>query len=115
MQKIDADHLKTKYAQEIPDRIAFKYFSKDRYAHYLTILDIIESELRDQIGNYSLDFTHDLLDDETPQIVRVFWFSKGMRHYFICIDGNGLIRKDFPMPKELLSQTYDIVKNAINF
>jgi hypothetical protein len=45
------------------------------------------------------------LDDETPQIVRTFWFSKGIGEYYFCIDGTGMIREvEQAMPNHLLDQ-----------
>jgi hypothetical protein len=71
----------------------------------LDLLDQIQISLEKSISDYALDLVHDLLDDETPQIVRVYWFSKGMRDYYLCIDGNGLIRAlDRQMPDRLFDQ-----------
>jgi hypothetical protein len=51
------------------------------------------------------------LDDETPQIVRTFWFSKGMRDYYFCIDGTGMIRAiEQKMPNHL----FDQILSALN-
>jgi hypothetical protein len=71
----------------------------------LDLLDQIQNSLEQSISDYALDLVHDLLDDETPQIVRVYWFGKGMRNYYLCIDGTGLIRAlDRQMPDRLFDQ-----------
>ena len=71
----------------------------------LNSLDGVQAALEQQISDYALDLVHDLLDDETPQIVRTFWFSKGMADYYLCVDGRGLIRMvDDEMPEQLLDQ-----------
>ena len=69
------------------------------------MLKTIQTALEQGISDYAIDLTHDLLDDETPQIVRAFWFSKGMRDYYFCIDGTGMIREvEQAMPNHLLDQ-----------
>ncbi len=71
----------------------------------LDLLTQIQVRLEESISDYALDLVHDLLDDETPQIVRVYWFSKGMQDYYLCIDGTGLIRALDPLiPDRLFDQ-----------
>ncbi len=66
--------------------------------------------MRSNIADYSLDLVHDLLDDETPQIVRTYWFSRGMRDYYLCLDGTGLVRMlDQEMPTRLFNQIFEVL------
>jgi len=92
MKKNNADALKTKYAIEHQYEDALKLITPGQLDDALTLLGAIQDALETSISDYALDLTHDLLDDETPQIVRTFWFSKGLRDFCLCIDGTGLIR-----------------------
>jgi hypothetical protein len=105
MKKNNADALKTKYGIEHQYEDALKLLTPRQLDDALTLLSAVQDALETSISDYALDLTHDLLDDETPQIVRTFWFSKGLRDYYLCIDGTGLIRAiEQGMPNHLLDQ-----------
>lgn len=105
MNKTTADALKTKYGIEHQYEDALKLLTPGQLDNSLTLLNAIQDALETSISDYALDLTHDLLDDETPQIVRTFWFSKGLRDFYLCIDGTGLIRAiEDKMPDLLFDQ-----------
>jgi len=105
MKKSKADALKTKYGIEHQYEDALKLLTPRQLDDALTLLAGIQDALETSISDYALDLTHDLLDDETPQIVRTFWFSKGLRDFYLCIDGTGLIRAiEDEMPDQLFDQ-----------
>ena len=90
MKKEDADTLK-KYVDDVDgsEGDALAYMSEEDLNNDLSCLDILEEWLGDGISDYSLDTTHDLLDEDNKQMIRVFWFSKGMTDTFICLNGRG--------------------------
>lgn len=105
MKKRIADTLKAKFKIEQQYQDALKLLTPGLLDDALTLLSAIQDALETSISDYALDLTHDLLDDETPQIVRTFWFSKGLRDYYLCIDGTGLIRAiEDKMPDQLFDQ-----------
>ena len=105
MKKQNADIVKTKFSIEHQYEDALVYLTLEELITTLNCLDGVQATLEHQISDYALDLVHDLLDDETPQIVRTFWFSKGMTDYYLCVDGRGLIRLvDDEMPEQLIDQ-----------
>ena len=105
MKKQNADIVKTKFSIEHQYEDALAYLTLEELITTLNCLDGVQATLERQISDYALDLVHDLLDDETPQIVRTFWFSKGMADYYLCVDGRGLIRLvDDEMPEQLIDQ-----------
>ena len=105
MNKKNADKIKTKFCIEHQYQEALEYLTPEQLSSALNILNSAQAALEQSISDYAIDLTHDLLDDETPQIVRTFWFSKGMRDYYFCIDGTGMIRAiEQVMPNHLLDQ-----------
>jgi len=111
MNKKNADRVKTKFSSEHQYQDALKVLSQQQVDDALTLLNSIQGALEATISDYALDLTHDLLDDQTPQIVRTFWFSKGLRDYYLCIDGTGLIRAiEDKMPDRL----FDQIMNALD-
>jgi len=106
-----ADALNREYGIEHQYQDALKILSQQQVGDALTLLQSIQDALEASIRDYALDLTHDLLDDETPQIVRTFWFSKGINDYYLCIDGTGLIRAiEGKMPDHL----FDQIMNALD-
>jgi len=84
---------------------ALKVLTSLQLSDALALLSAIQEALEQSISDYVLDVSCDLLDDETSQIVRTFWFGKGMLDYHLCIDGTGLIRAiDYKMPDFLFDQ-----------
>ena len=105
MKKISADKIRRKFNLSHHYEAAYDLLGEAELSKFLNLLSDIESTLENSISDYALHLTHDLLDDETPQIVRVYWFSKGMMDYYLCVDGTGLIRAlDQQMPIDLFDQ-----------
>jgi len=105
MNKKTADKIKTKFSIEHQYQEALEYLTPKQLDNALCVLNVAQGALEQSISDYAIDLTHDLLDDETPQIVRTFWFSRGMKDYYFCIDGTGMIRAmDQSMPNQLFDQ-----------
>jgi hypothetical protein len=105
MNKKNADKVKSKFSIEHQYQEALEYLTPKKLENALSVLNAIQKALEKGISDFAIDLTHDLLDDETPQIVRTFWFSRGMRDYYFCIDGTGMIRAiEQEMPNHLLDQ-----------
>ena len=112
MNKIEADRVQQTFNLGHQYEAAYDYFSSEQLRHLLLYLNQIQTELERTIAHYSLESTHDLLDDETPQIVRVFWFSRGIQDYYICVDGSGVIRAaDHQTSKTLLRQVNAVIQS----
>lgn len=105
MNKRIAEKLKTKYGIKHQYQDALNLLTSEQVEDALTLLNSVQDALEISISDYALNLTHDLLDDETPQIVRTFWFNKGINDYYLCIDGTGLIRAiEGKMPDLLFDQ-----------
>jgi len=111
MRKKSADTLKSKFAIKHQYEDALNLLTSEQVEDALTLLDSVQDALETSISDYALDLTHDLLDDETPQIVRTFWFSKGLRDYYLYIDGTGLIRA---IEDKMPDQLFDQIMNALD-
>ena len=110
MKNKNADIFKAMFSIRHQYEDALKVLSRKELSGALTLLDTIQKALEQSISDYALDLTHDLLDDETPQIVRTFWFSKGLNAYYLCIDGTGLIRAiEGKMPHQLFDQITSVL------
>jgi hypothetical protein len=111
MNKKNADKVKSKFSIEHQYQEALEYLTPRQLESALSVLNAAQGALEQSISDFAIDLTHDLLDDETPQIVRTFWFSKGMRDYYFCIDGTGMIRAiEQKMPNHL----FDQILSALN-
>lgn len=105
MRKEDADAIKVEFDSEPDWDDALQVMSQEALDIYLENLDFIEGVLGREVCDYSLDTTHDLLDDAVGTIIRSFWWSKGMEDHFCCIDGNGHLRwQDDAFPLSLLAK-----------
>ena len=105
MKKKNADKVKSKFSIEHQYQEALGHLTPEELDSALKTFNTIQAALELGISDYAIELTHDLLDDETPQIVRTFWFSKGIRDYYFCIDGTGMIRAiEQAMPNHLLDQ-----------
>ena len=105
MNKKNADKVKRKFSIEQHYQEALGHLTREELDSALNTLTTIQTALEHGISDYAIELTHDLLDDEKPQIVRTFWFSKGIRDYYFCIDGTGMIRAiEQAMPNHLLDQ-----------
>lgn len=105
MRRESADKIKSLYATKHHYESALILMSPQQLEDALKLLDAIQNAFERSISDFCLDLAHDLLDDQTPQIVRSFWFSKGINDYYLCIDGTGLIRAlSDRMPNRLFDQ-----------
>jgi len=111
MKNKSANAIKKKFGIEHQYEDALKLMSREQLSKALLLLDSIQEALEHSISDYALDLTHDLLDDETPQIVRTFWFSKGLRDIYLCIDGTGLIRA---IEDEIPDQLFDQITSTLD-
>jgi hypothetical protein len=112
MNRSDAKQVQNKFSEPHKYKEALKHFSSEQLNKLLDLLDDYQVLLGSEIADYSLDLVHDLLDDETPQIVRSYWFSRGTRDYYLCIDGTGLVRSlDPQMPTRLFNQIFEILES----
>ena len=99
MRKDIADEIKTECDTRGDYSKCLNHMSQESLDTYLDNLDFIESIFDKEVTDYAIDFTHDVLDELTNGLVRVFWFSRGMEDFYLCIDGRGIIRSygdDFP-------------------
>jgi hypothetical protein len=111
MNKKNAEKIKTKFSIEHQYQEALGYLTPKQLENTLSVLNVAQGALEKSISDYAIDLTHDLLDDETPQIVRTFWFSKGMKDYYFCIDGTGMIRA---MDQSIPNQLFDQIISALD-
>jgi hypothetical protein len=110
MSQTDAKDVQDKFSAPHQYQEALQFFSQEQLKTFLNLLDTLQDLLSSNIADYSLDLVHDLLDDETPQIVRTYWFSRGMRDYYLCIDGTGLVRMlDPEMPTRLFNEIFEVL------
>ena len=110
MNQNAAKKIQDKFSEPHQYERALLLFSKVQLQTFLNLLKNLEVLLSSNIADYSLDLVHDLLDDETPQIVRTYWFSRGWRDYYLCIDGTGMVRMlDPEIPTRLFDQILQVL------
>ena len=92
MKKEEADTLK-KYVDEDDGfgKNPLSVMSEEDYKSDLECLEILKDWLSEEIHNYSLDTTQELIDDENKKMIGVFWFSRGLTDTFVCLDSGGNI------------------------
>ena len=106
MKKEEADPIK-KWVEDDKDTNAdpLDYMSQQDLENDLECLELIKEWLSEGITNYSLDTTHDLIDEDQEQMIRVFWFSRGLTDTFVCLDSGGnLTAFDPDISYELLGE-----------
>ena len=105
MNKADADKVKSSFNHPVNYRDCIGLMTQQDVDSCIKNLDLFKTLFELEINDYSLDDTHDLIDEESEIIVRAFWFSKGMEDYFVCIRGDGLFKyASEGIPYELLMQ-----------
>ena len=106
MKKKEADAIKDLVENEDgTEKNPLDFMSQQDFENDFECLEIIKDWLDEGIPNYSLDTTHDLIDEEEQKIIRVFWFSRGLTDTFICLDSGGNITGfDSEISYELLSE-----------
>ena len=74
----------------------------------IKVLDVITKQYETVIANYSLDETEDLNDEEYDDVIRAFWFSRGDKNWFVCMNIGGYIRAQSPgVPADLIVQMHN--------
>ena len=107
MKKEAADEIKRDFDSKPTNFCELAYMSQEVLDHYTENLDMVEALLENEIYDFSLDLTHTLLEEEEPNLIRAFWFSKGMEDFYICIDGDFSIRAMDPdIPSNLIGQIF---------
>lgn len=114
MNKAEADAVKAEFNQSPDYSSCLEIMSQEEIDSCLENLDLFESLFELEINDYSLDDTHDLLDEEVGILTRAFWFSKGMEDNFVCIRGDGLFNvAGEGCPYDLLAQVSTLMETLL--
>lgn len=66
-------------------------------------LDAIQTILTENITNYAIDEVEDVWDEDDCEVLRGFFFNRGMKTHIIVISPNGIIKWMTPkFPKTLI-------------
>jgi len=115
MNKKDADEVKAEYNKEHAYELALEFLSREELEYQLATLDLVECVLEEEFPEYSLDTKHDLIDHEENVMVRVLWFSKGLKDYFLCVNGEAaIVGYDGDIPPDLLGGAIKSISNAVS-
>ena len=116
MEKALADELKAEFiSSEIEEAnyaSALNFVSEEELEDELEILNCFETWLEAFISDYALDCSHSLINEEEEEMVRSYWFSRGMEDTFVVLNPSFQIKgfdPDIPLP--LLSQIADQIEN----
>ena len=109
MEKALADELKAEFiSSEIEEAncaSALNFMSEEELEDELEILNCLETLLEALIADYALDCSHTLVNEEEEEMVRSYWFSKGMEDTFIVLNASfQIIGFDPDIPLPLLAQ-----------
>ena len=109
MEKALADELKAEFiSSEIEEAnhvSALNFMSEEELEDELEILNCLETLLEEFISDYALDCSHTLVNEEQEEMVRSYWFSKGMEDTFIVLNASfQIIGFDPDIPLPLLAQ-----------
>lgn len=112
MRKEEADLIKAEfYQEEAEDELkvtCLGFMSEEDMQGALAHLDCFGIWLENCISDFSLDCSHTLVDTEDEDLVRTYWFSKGMQDTFICLNPTFQIRGFDPeIPLQLIAQVAD--------
>jgi len=109
MEKAYADEMKAEFVSSEKEasnkKSALEFMSEEELEDALEILQRFGDWLEEYISDYALDCSHTLIDEESEDIVRTYWFSKGMEDTFVVLNASFQIRgfdPDIPLP--LLAQ-----------
>ena len=115
MEKALADELKAEFiSSEIEaanQASALDFMSEEELEDELEILNCFETWLEAFISDYALDCSHSLINEEEEEMVRAYWFSKGMEDTFVVLNPSFQIKgfdPDIPLP--LLAQVVDSIE-----
>jgi len=115
MKKEEADQIKKEYGDNQSYAVALDFMSQEKLDEQLAILDLLDWVVAQELPEYALDTTHDLIDTDESIIVRSFWFSKGMNDYYLCINGKGeVVGYDPEIPSRLLGATIKLVNATLS-
>ena len=109
MEKALADELKAEFISSDIEAAnqsnALDLMSAEELEGELELLNCVETWLEVFIADYALDCSHTLIDEDEKEMVRAYWFSKGMEDTFVCINPRFQIKGfDADIPLLLLSQ-----------
>ena len=109
MEKALADELKAEFISSDIEAAnqsnALDLMSEEELEDELEILNCFETWLEVFISDFALDCSHTLIDEDEKEMVRAYWFSKGMEDTFVCINPRFQIKGfDSDIPLLLLSQ-----------
>ena len=112
MKKDAADVLKYKFHNDMTNSDPLNYMCKEVLQDSTQILFFLEKYLEREISDYSLDESYDLIDTEEGNLIRAFWFSRGMEDTYICLSPLGEIKGiDREFPNGLLSQVTTVLED----
>ena len=109
MEKACADEMKAEFisseTEALNQKSTLEFMSEEELEDALEILQRFGDWLEEHISDYALDCSHTLIDEEREEMVRTYWFSKGMEDTFVVLNASFQIRgfdPDIPLP--LLAQ-----------
>ena len=109
MEKACADEMKAGFisseTEALNKKSALEFMTEEELEDALEILQGFEEWLEEFISDYALDCSHTLIDEEEKDLVRTYWFSRGMEDTFVVLNASFQIRgfdPDIPLP--LLAQ-----------
>ena len=115
MEKAFADELKQEFSSseiEAANQIgALELMSQEELDDSLVVLDCFAEWLEATISDYALDCTHTLINEEDEEMVRSYWFSRGMEDTFVVLNPSFQIKgfdSDIPLP--LLAQVAESIE-----
>ena len=105
MKKETADVLKQEFNSTPGTEDALKYMSQETVKDSTEILEFLEKYLEQEITDYCLDESFDLIDTDESDLIRTLWFSRGMEDTYILISTDGGIKTMDPeIPMGFLAQ-----------
>ena len=105
MNKEIADILKREFNDTPGTEDALQYMSKETAKESTEILEFLEKYLEQEITDYCLDESVDLIDTDESDLIRTLWFSRGMEDTYILLTTEGGIKTMDPeIPMGLLAQ-----------
>ena len=90
MRKQEADAIKEEFIGDVDHADALELMSEEELEDSLAILNLIENWLGASIHDYSLDVSHDLLEQKRKADQNI-WFSKGLEDSFVSVSPSGTI------------------------
>ena len=115
MEKAYADEMKAEFVSSEKEasnkKSALEFMSEEELEDVLEILQRFGDWLEEYISDYALDCSHTLIDEESEDIVRTYWFSKGMEDTFVVLNPSFQIKgfdPDIPLP--LLAQVAESIE-----